>query len=157
MAVAVVAGHSARSRAWMRGAVTYALAATLLSVSWAHLVEPFWSQDVAVEDYLQDHSRPGDTGVVAFGNPNVLEAAGLSSPYENIWSLPVRVRDPRLAEFATVLAGPHRPTWVVVNGSSLGTWGVDARAGEFVLSRLYRPVTVLDGFTVYLVDTRPTG
>ena len=157
LAVAVVVGHSARSRAWVRGAVAYALAATMLSVSWAHLVEPSWNKDLAVEDYLQDHSRPGDTGVVAFGNPNVLEAAGLSSPYENIWSLPVRVRDPRLAEFSTVLAGPHRPTWVVVNGSSLATWGVNARAGDFVLNRLYRPVSVLDGFTVYLVDTRPTG
>lgn len=156
MAVAVVAGHSPRSRARMRGAVTYALAATLLSVSWVHLVKTYdVSHDAAVEDYLQDHSRPGDSGVVAFGNPNVLEAAGLPSPYENIWSLPVRVRDPRLADFSTVLAGPHRPTWVVVGGNSLATWGVDATAGEFVLNRLYRPVTVLDGFTVYLVDARP--
>ena len=155
--VAFVAGHSARSRARMRGAVAYTLAATMLSVSWAHLVRPYWDQDQAVVDYLQDHSRPGDTGVVAFGHPDVLEAAGLASPYENLWSLPVRVRDPQLAEFSTVLDGPHRPTWVVVDGSSLATWGVDARAGEFVLNRLYRPVTVLDGFTVYLVHSRSTG
>ena len=153
--VAALAGsRSAASRLRMRGAVAWVLLATTIAVAWAHLGRPHPDPDGAVTAYLRDRARPGDTGVMAFGHPDVLEAAGLASPYEYLWSLPVRVRDPRLTDFAAVLSGPHRPTWVVVNGRLLATWGVDASAGQAVLDRSYRPVAGLDGYTVYLVDGR---
>lgn len=98
------------------------------------------ASDLAVERYLTAHSRPGDTGVVAFGDPVLLQAAHLSSPYPELWSLPVRVRDPRLEELAQVLRSADRPTWVVVDGDSLGTWGVDASRAQPVLEHDYRQV-----------------
>ena len=75
--------------------------------------------------YLRSHSSPTDTVVVAFGHPNIVRDSGLASPYEHLWSLSVRVRDPQLHELTDVLSGPGSPRWVVVDGASLATWGVD--------------------------------
>lgn len=52
-------------------------------------------------------------------------AAGLSSPYEYLWSLPVRTRDPDLSQLAAVLDGEDAPTWLVVWGG-LEPWSLDA-------------------------------
>jgi len=107
--------------------------------------------DLAVERYLAAHSQPGDTGVIAFGDPVLLEAAQLTSPYPELWSLPVRVRDPHLTDLASVLTGPDRPTWVVVNGDSLDTWGVDASLAQPVLEREYEPVDTAGDWHIYHV------
>jgi hypothetical protein len=107
--------------------------------------------DLAVERYLAAHTRPGDTGVVAFGDPALLETAHLASPYPQLWSLPVRVRDPHLTDFASVLTGPDRPTWVVVDGASLGTWGVDASLAQPVLEREYQPVHTAGDWHIFRV------
>jgi hypothetical protein len=106
-----------------------------------------------VERYLSMHSRPGDSAVIAFGDPALLEAAHLTSPYPELWSLPVRVRDPRLTELTRVLTGPARPTWVVVDGGSLGTWGVDASLAQPVLEREYRPVDTAGDWRIYHLRT----
>jgi hypothetical protein len=107
------------------------------------------AQDLAVERYLTLHARPGDTGVIAFGDPALLQAAHLSSPYPELWSLPVRVRDPRLDQLTRVLRSTGRPTWVVVDGDSLDTWGVDATRAQPVLERDYRLVQVDGDWHVY--------
>jgi hypothetical protein len=86
---------------------------------------------------------------VAFGDPSILESAHLPSPYPELWSLPVRVRDPRLRMFTAVLAGPQRPTWVVVSGKGLATWGVDPSTAQPVLDREYRLVDVAGTFHIY--------
>lgn len=105
--------------------------------------------DLAVEHYLAARVRPGDTGVVAFGDPALLESSGLSSPYPQLWSLPVRVRDPRLRRLATVLDSPDRPTWLVVSGHSLATWGVDpVPAAERATRRHYRQRAVIGDWRV---------
>ena len=60
-------------------------------------------QEAEVVRFLERHASGGTgTGTVAFGDPTLLEATGLSSPYENLWSLPVRVRDPHLSAFTSV-------------------------------------------------------
>ena len=68
--------------------------------------------------YLRDHAAATDGVVVGFGHPDIVAGSGLTSPYENLWSLPVRVRDPHLAELRDVLAGPDHPHWVVVAGKA---------------------------------------
>ena len=66
-------------------------------------------------------ARPGDTLTTLYGQPDVNLAAGLSSPYPQLWSLPVKTLDPRLTQLDQVLAGPEAPTWLVVaNTSSRG-------------------------------------
>lgn len=102
-----------------------------------------------VIDYLSAHVEPGDTGVVAFGAANILASTGLESPYQHLWSLPVRVRDPDLRRFSAVMAGPERPTWLVLGGRSLWTWAVDPTLAREPVREHYERVTFRGGFTVY--------
>jgi hypothetical protein len=113
------------------------------------LVHPLERKEQPVIDYLSARARPGDTGVVAFGAANILQASGLKSPYPDLWSLPVRVHDPDLERFAAVLAGDDRPTWLVVAGRSLETWGVDASLAQQYVEEHYELVGEPDRFTVY--------
>lgn len=153
---AATAAERGRGRRIALGAVLgYAgavAAAGIITMTLAPVGTP--AADVAVERYLAAHSRPGDTGVIAFGDPVLLEAAHLSSPYPELWSLPVRVRDPHLTDFASVLTGPDRPTWVVVNGDSLGTWGVVASLAQPVLLRDYQQVHTAGDWHIYHVRTQ---
>jgi hypothetical protein len=105
--------------------------------------------DRAVIEYLEEEAAPGDTATVAFGHPNILVETGLTSPYPQLWSLPVRVLDPELRQFIEVLRSSHRPTWVVVQGRSLATWGVDATAADRVLRQHYEVAAEVDGNTIY--------
>ena len=75
--------------------------------------------------------------MVAFGHPDIVAGSGLSSPYEHLWSLPVRVRDPRLRELSHVMRGADAPRWVVVAGDSLDSWGLDPKTAQEILTRHY--------------------
>ena len=125
----------------MRWGLVLATVSTLLALGAFSLAPPVAGADQAVSAYLRSHSAPRDTVVVAFGHPNLVHDAGLTSPYEHLWSLSVRVRDPQLRELAGVLTGPDAPRWVVVSGDSLATWGVDATAAQTVLDQRYQEVT----------------
>ena len=98
---------------------------------------------------VRDAGEPGDAMVVAYGQPNVLLAAGMDSPYENLWSLPIRVRDPELTGLVDVLRGPEAPAWVV-EWSDFDTWAVDARGLKLVVNDFYRPVAAPCGHVVWL-------
>jgi hypothetical protein len=134
----------------------YAVAAlsTLVAIGWV-AVNPIDRPEEPVIAYLDDHAQPGDTGVVAFGGANILEAAGLESPYPYLWSLPVRVRDDELRELARVLAGPEAPTWLVISGGDLGSWGIDATAAEPYVDQRYTIATDLGRFTIYRRNDAP--
>ncbi|MAO79631.1 hypothetical protein [uncultured Nocardioides sp.] len=106
--------------------------------------------DRAAVAYLRAHGSRGSTGVVAFGNPALLRAAGMSSPYADLWSLPVRVRDPHLRRLTRLLRDPSRaPQWVVQYGDSLGSWGLDAHRADPVLQRRYRHVATFGDLEVF--------
>ncbi|MCW2791966.1 MAG: hypothetical protein JWO76_1064 [Nocardioides sp.] len=158
LCAAVLAGGPARSTAGLRLALGYATAVVLVAASSAALQVESTPKEQPLEAWLMAHARPGDTAVVAFGSPQILQAVGLESPYEELWSLPVRVRDPQLAGFARTLRSPDRPTWVVtLNGSptnSLATWGVDPAAAQAVLDAHYRVVAGVDGRVIYLTRSR---
>jgi hypothetical protein len=106
------------------------------------------ASDVKVADYLRAHARPGDTGVVAFGHANVFEGTDITVPYDNLWSLPVRVRDPQLVDFTTTLRH-QRPTWLVVDGPKIDTWAIDSRAANAVIERDYRVVTQIGSWYLF--------
>jgi hypothetical protein len=152
---AVTAAERGRGRRITLGAVLGYAAAVAIAGVITTTITPVGAAtaDLAVESYLAAHSRPGDTGVVAFGDPALLEAAHLPSPYPQLWSLPVRVRDPHLTELTSVLNGPDRPTWVVVDGDSLGTWGVDASLAQPAFYREYRPVHTAGDWHIYHLRT----
>jgi hypothetical protein len=102
-----------------------------------------------VVNWLIAHAEPGDTAVVAYGHANVLYDAGLSSPYQYLWSLPVRVRDPDLVEFSAVLAGSQRPDFVITRQPGLPSWGIDARQAQGILRAHYALATEIGGQFIY--------
>ncbi|MDI6912242.1 hypothetical protein [Nocardioides sp.] len=133
----VVLAAPVRGRSLVAAVLAYVLVVNPLA--WLRWSQP--SDDVAPEEqvaaYLRAHAEPADGVVVAFGHPEIVAASGLSSPYPYLWSLPVRVRDPRLRGLEDVLAGPAAPRWLVVDGDSLASWGLDARAAEGYLVHHY--------------------
>ena len=132
---------------------TYALMAVSTVGALAFVaVQPIQRPEHPVIAWLDEHATPGDTAVVAFGAPNILQATGLRSPYPDLWSLPVRVHDPELRELGALLDGPDRPTWVVVAGKSLGSWGIDGAAANRVLADHYARVATTDDWTIYRTE-----
>jgi hypothetical protein len=150
-AVAAAGGSRVRRRA-LRGVLLWAAAVAAVEVAVTAVTGVGTNaDDVAVSSYLVRHEQPGDTGVVAFGDPVLLQAAHLPSPYAELWSLPVRVRDPDLVQLAAVLRGPDRPTWLVVDGTSLATWGVDPARARPLVHRDYELVHVVDHWRLFHV------
>ena len=110
---------------------------------------PIDRPEAPVIDYLRAEGRPGDTAVVGFGGANILRETGMTSPYEHLWSLPVRVRDPQLQELTAILEGPDAPDWVVSNGESLGSWSIDATEADRVLHDRYRLAANAGTFSIF--------
>ncbi|MDH2415600.1 hypothetical protein [Nocardioides sp. CER19] len=137
--VALVAlAHPARRGAFVLSALLLYVAGSSATAWIHHDDRPVSvSADAQVATYLRDHARPSDGVVVAFGHPNIVADSGLASPYEHLWSLPVRVRDPRLGELENVMSGPRSPRWIVVSGSRLDSWGLDARDAQRYLQGHY--------------------
>ena len=110
--------------------------------------------------WLRDRVHPGDTAVVAYGHPNVLQATGLNSPYSELWSLPVRVRDPHLTELSTLLFSSSRPDWIVTGpDGDLAGWGISDLSAEVPFRAFYREVAYLGDTRIYLLrsDSRPSS
>lgn len=136
----------------LRGPVTWAYglaaASTFCVIGWIGL-HPIDRSEQAVASYLAAQAQPGDTATVAFGVPSILQSAGLESPYPNLWSLPVRVRDPQLHDLAALLSGPDRPTWLVISGKGLRTWGVDPAAAQPYIGLHYVYVDDVAGYRIF--------
>ena len=131
----------ARPGLWSRRVLTMAVAYTAaagLAVWVHHVATPAAvSSDAQVMSYLREHAQASDGVVVGSGHPDIVAGSGLQSPYEHLWSLPVRVRDPRLEELRDVMAGSSAPRWIVVAGDSLDTWGLHADDAQQYLERHY--------------------
>ncbi len=125
----------------VRWGVLAAAISTAVALAAFAATSPGPGADQAVSAYLREHGRSTDTVVVAFGHPNIVHDAGLTSPYEHLWSLSVRVRDPQLHDLTGLLTGQDAPRWVVVDGASLATWGVDSSGAQAELGRRYAEVT----------------
>ena len=79
----------------------------------------------------------------------------MRSPYDQLWSLPMRTLDPHLARLRAVLRGPAAPTWVVAWGD-LDSWNIDAHdRTRLELATHYRRVAQVCGHAVYLHDGAP--
>jgi hypothetical protein len=128
-----------------------AVVSTLAAIVYIVAV-PIDRKETPVIDYLQAEAEPGDTAVVAFGAANILRETGMTSPYEELWSLPVRVRDPELASFTAVLLGDEPPTWVVTHGVRIDTWGVEGADADRALRDRYRLAATTGDFTIFRLD-----
>lgn len=139
-----------RALAAAYGVLAVSTAAALVWVLWRPVERP----ERPVTDWLEGRVQPGDTAVVAFGAPNILQTAGLRSPYSDLWSLPVRVHDPELTNLVTLLRSDARPTWVIVSGRSLGSWGIDASVADRVLADHYALLATTGRWTIYHEDAQ---
>lgn len=153
---------AARSRRVVPVVVASAVAAGVVGGVLIHPALTTVDGAVAAGRMVGQVADPGDTVVSAWGRPDLVAAAGLGSPYEHLWSLPVRTDDPALREFTHVLSGPDAPTWVVSNGT-LGTWGLTSDTAERELKRRYRLVAGVCTYRIWLrndvrrpVPERPT-
>lgn len=148
LAVALVVSRTGLLGRAARTVVSYAAATALVTAPAALLLSPASHEVPPAASWLKQHAQPGDTATLLYGAPNILQSAGLSSPYAQLWSLPIRVRDPDLAQLESVLRGPDAPTWLLAS-HDLETWGVSPTRAFAVVTARYESVTTVDGYTVY--------
>ena len=105
---------------------------------------------------LKRAAQPGDTILSAFGDGDIVEETGMSSPYPYLWSLPSRTLDPRLTLLRGILAGPEAPTWVIVRGKHT-TRLLESRGMQSLIDARYQLVGAVCTRYVYLLRgvTRP--
>jgi hypothetical protein len=90
--------------------------------------------------FVKESGEPGDTATVLYGTANTQLATGMRSPYEQLWSLPVRVLDPDLDELTALLRSDDAPTWLIETFSP-HAWGLDpAHQVDPVIEERYREV-----------------
>jgi hypothetical protein len=167
--VALAAALSVNSRApgarWTRRLVVLAVAVTAVASPVAAVnAAQGSSQAYTTGRWVARAAAPGDTIVVPFTHPNVINASGLTPGYPYAWSLPVRTLDPQLTLLTHDLnARPHSgpgagrgdrsaPTWVV-RWDLPHPWGLDPHHRvDAALHAHYRAVAVVCGHTVWLHD-----
>jgi hypothetical protein len=137
----------------LRAVVTYVAGAALVSTAVGiHLSltdQAKGRSDTITAGYLRAASEAGDSVVLAYGSPNVIQISGLTTPYRYSWSLPVRTRDPHLKDLVSVLQGPDAPTWLIEIGD-FDWWGLDNPEFEQVRADDYRVVANVCGHDIYL-------
>lgn len=121
--VALAAGAWGHRLAVRAGAV-YVVAALLVAIplNFGELTDDDTAQQVG--RYVGAAAEPGDTLTTMYGKADLQWAAGMRSPYRHLWSLPVRVLDPDLAELTALLASEEAPTWLVQTFPR-HSWGLD--------------------------------
>lgn len=157
MAVATASTSDLFGRRAARALSAFTAAASLVAVTATTVSTTTLTTREVVGQWLNTVTYPGDTAVVAWGKPSILHEAGVTSPYEQLWSLPVRVRDPELTEFVDLLRSSRAPDWVLSFGPSLDSWGIDARSADRVVRDRYDVVARVCGYRIHLRKgvTRP--
>lgn len=142
----LVADWQRGARAALAGAAVASVAALGITFAGLHT-----AVGTSMGEAIAKVSRPNDTIVTTWGHAEVDYAAGLSSPYPYLWSLPARTLDPTLTQLRRLLSGPRAPTWFVA-WRRTSTWGFHGSGpvAARLLSEHYDPVAQVDGHTIYL-------
>lgn len=138
---------------------TYVVGAALVAVplNLHRLAEhgPDRSQEVGA--FVARAGEEGDTATVLYGKADLQWATGMDSPYEHLWSLPVRTLDPDLEELGRVLTSDEAPTWLIQTFAR-HSWGLDPQGTiDPVIRREYDLVWEGCGHLIFLREgvTRP--
>jgi len=142
-----------RSLARFTAALTVVAAlAAYIGFARDRLVSPTPSGPWQVGRAISEVSGRHDTIVSLYGSPELVAASGLSSPYRQLWSLPMRTLDPDQDELRAVLSGDRAPTWVVAV-LPLDSWHIDSdRRLRDLLVQRYRLVVPRCGPLVWVRD-----
>lgn len=128
------------------------LAVAFAALAWVGSVgQPQGSEGETIGTAVASVSRPGDTIVHLYGHADVVQTSGLSSPYEHLWSLPVKTLDPSLSDLNTVMSGTDAPTWLIT-GRSVRSWGLQTAGTAAIIARDYREVATICHRIIYLRD-----
>ncbi len=138
-----------RTRLVVPVALAYSTVAALVGVALVAPAVRAPDREVAAGRMISAAAEPDDTIVNLWGRPDLVLESGLSSPYEHLWSLPVRARDPNLVGFTAVLEGPAAPTWLVMRKSQRHRH-LDSRRAQRAVDRRYRPVGTVCGLQIWL-------
>lgn len=116
LCAALLARRRSKRGIAMRSVISAASVSTvLLLVGWigyqAAGMQEF--DEVDTGRALESAAEPGDTLVVFGGRADLQITSGMPSPYEHLWSLPMRTMDPELGDLEAVLRGDRAPTWIV--------------------------------------------
>lgn len=141
---------AARTRHVLPAVLAYGLASALVGTVLVRSAVNVADGRVTAGRMIESVAEPGDTALNAWGRPDVLWAAGLTSPYEHLWSLPARTDDPQLIEFSTVVSGPRAPTWIV-SLPTLVAWGMHTQDAQALVDRRYRTVATVCGYDIRLL------
>jgi hypothetical protein len=116
------------------------------------LVSPTLSGPWQVGAAISEVAGRDDTIVSLYGSAELVEASGLASPYQHLWSLPMRTLDPDQDQLRAVLSGDDAPTWVVAV-LPVTSWHLDEdhRLRDVLLQR-YRLVVPLCGPKLWVRD-----
>jgi hypothetical protein len=148
--VSIAAGAVAARAARLARVLVSVVALSAVVALALTLVDPAPAPGHTVGEALTASAEPGDTVLSAFGDADILQLTGMSSPYPYLWSLPSRTLDPDLTLLRGILAGPTAPTWIVVRGTNtlgrLGSHGVRA-----MIEAHYRLVGTACQRSVYLL------
>ena len=136
-----------------------AFVAASVVITGYHVTDAWRSRQPADESWvggstvwLDDMKRPGDSMVVLYGNAALYETSRIHPAYPYMWTLPMRVLDPHLADLRTLLSGKDAPTFVLVP-STLDSWNIDPQGlMQHTLDLHYRVVAFVCGSPVYLRD-----
>ncbi len=152
---ALLAAYAVGKVAWPRLLVALVISSVVISAyhvsdSWRHRTSPDQTWVGGTTTWLDQMKRPGDRMVVLYGQAGVYETSRIAPAYPFIWTLPMRVLDPHLADLRSLLSGPRAPAFVLVP-TSLSSWNIDPH--ELVQRTLDRHYTWLGwvcGSPVYL-------
>ncbi|MCW2830705.1 MAG: hypothetical protein JWP31_1397 [Aeromicrobium sp.] len=149
--VAILAGVAAtRSRWVVPGAVALVVAAAVV-VTPGSMFQLSPGDMSRVGGAMHEVGQDGDSIVVIYGRPGVVLQAGMKPAYENLFTLPLRVRDPELVELNRVLSSDDPPTWVVTWGP-LARWNVPTDELKATLNDRYSKAGEVCGKSVLLLD-----
>jgi 4-amino-4-deoxy-L-arabinose transferase-like glycosyltransferase len=116
LAAALLSRHrSGRGRAMRAVIVLAALSCVVSLCVWAvyNLTGSQETDEARTGTAIGEVAEPGDTLTVFGGRADLQMSSGLDSPYEQLWSLPMRTLDPDLADLRALVSGPDAPTWLV--------------------------------------------
>jgi hypothetical protein len=107
-----------RWRSWIaiptRALVAFTVLSSVLAIlEWERAIDIYVPTEYLTGRAIAGAANPGDTLLVYGGRADIQWASGLRSPYQHLWSLPMRTLDPELEELERVLTGPAAPTWIV--------------------------------------------
>lgn len=122
--------------------------------SWPQADDP--TNGVAIGRAIGATSRSGDTLTIWGGQADVQLASGLASPYQYLWSLPARTRDPGSRQLAGVLAGPQAPTWFL-SWVAINAWhdGTAAALDPVLQERYVKTGRACGGHDLYRLKAAP--